>query len=80
MLCRVQTDCGPVLPLENGSVSFTSGLLGTNTLNATATYTCDHGFNLSSFAQRTCSDTSEWFPGAPQCTLGKLVAHIVTAM
>jgi len=80
MLYRIQTDCGPLLPPENGSVSFTSGLLGTNTLNATATYTCDHGFNLSGFAQRTCSDTSEWIPGAPRCTLGIYVSHKVRVM
>ena len=69
--CLVPTDCGHLVSPENGSISFTAGLLGNYTLNATATYInlCDLGYNLLGSAQRTCMETFEWLPGAANCSL-----------
>jgi len=75
--CIVSTDCDHLEPPENGSIYFTAGLLGNYTLNATATYIhfCDIGYNLSGSAQRTCMETSEWLPGAPNCSLSITILH-----
>ena len=78
MFCLVPTDCGHLAPPENGSIYFTAGLLGNNTLIATATYTCDIGYNISGSAQRTCMETSEWLPGAPNCSLSITILHCKT--
>jgi len=67
----VSIDCGNLMPPENGMLNSTAGMLGNNTLFASASYTCDRGFNLSGSAQRTCTETSEWLPGAPNCTLSR---------
>jgi len=74
-MCFVSTDCGLLLPPENGFIFFSGGLQGNNTLNATATYICDIGFNMSGSAQRTCTETSEWLPAAPNCTLSMTTFH-----
>ena len=62
-------DCGTLLPPENGTIALAVGLLGDNTLNATATYACDPGFNLSTSVERTCTESSVWIPDAPNCTI-----------
>jgi len=74
----VSIDCGNLMPPDNGMLNSTAGMHGNNTLNATATYTCDLGFNLSGIAQRTCTDTSEWLPGAPNCTLSRKSLQFIT--
>jgi len=71
----VSIDCGNLLSPENGMLNVTAGLHGNNTLLASATYTCDLGFNMSGPAQRTCTETSEWLPGAPNCTLSRNSLH-----
>jgi len=60
------------MPPENGLFNATAGLLGNNTLFATATYTCDLGFNLSGSANLVCTNTSEWLPAAPNCTISRI--------
>ena len=74
-MCFVSIDCGLLLPLDNGFIHSTIGLQGNNTLNATATYTCNLGYNLLGSAHSTCTETSEWFPTAPNCTLSKTTFH-----
>jgi len=73
---RVPIDCGNLSPPEDGVLSLTAGMHGNSTLFATATYTCDLGFNLSGSAQRTCTNTSEWLPGAPNCTLSRNSSYL----
>jgi len=75
MFCLFPLDCGNLLPPENGMLNLTLGMHGNNTLFATATYTCELGFYLSDSTQRTCKNTSEWLPVAPNCTLSRKV-HI----
>ena len=70
-ILNVFPDCGALLPPENGTVSLAIGLLGDNTLNARATYACDHGFTISSAVERTCTETAVWIPDAPTCTISR---------
>jgi len=57
-------------------LNVTAGMHGYNTLLASAIYTCDLGFNMSGSAQRTCTNTSEWLPGAPTCTWSRNSLHL----
>ena len=71
MVCLVPTDCGNLSPPKNGMLNVYAGMHGSNTLLATASYACDLGFNMSGSTQRTCTNTSEWLPGAPNCSLSR---------
>ncbi|XP_064386497.1 sushi, von Willebrand factor type A, EGF and pentraxin domain-containing protein 1-like [Halichondria panicea] len=55
-------DCGP-LTVPNGQVSTSSG----TTFMNTATYTCDHGYNLIGVSDRTCQANGAWSLTAPTC-------------
>jgi len=66
------SDCGIISPPENGSISFMAGIQGNTSFNAIATYECASGLTLTSSAKRTCSETLEWVPAAPNCTRGKV--------
>lgn len=67
------SDCGFLSPPENAVISFTTGIYGTTTLFANATYVCDVGFEvLTPPATRMCTVTSEWYPVAPNCTRGMI--------
>jgi len=68
-------DCGNLLPPENGMLKLTAGMHDNNTLHASATYTCDLGFIMSGSAHRTCTETSEWLPGAPNCSASRTYSH-----
>ena len=73
----VLIDCGNLMPPENGMLNSTAGIHGNNTLFASATYTCDLGFNMSGSAHRTCANTSEWLSGAPNCSLSRKSSHLL---
>ncbi len=55
-------DCGS-LTVPNGQVSTSSG----TTFMNTATYTCDHGYNLNRATIRTCEANGTWNLTAPTC-------------
>ena len=62
----------PAAP-ANGGVTSTG-----NNVGATATYSCDSGYDLIGDATATCTDngdgTGSFQPGAPTCELGMQVA------
>jgi len=69
-------DCGNLLQPENGLLIITAGLLGNSSLFATATYTCDLGFNMSGSANVMCTNASEWLPETPNCTISGHNSHL----
>ncbi len=63
-------DCGS-LTVTNGQVSTSSG----TTFPNTATYTCDHGYNLNGTSDRTCQASGNWILTSPTCDRECLNAH-----
>ena len=55
-------DCDPLLPPQNGMVSFNS-----TTSGSLATYSCDEGFRLTGIETRTCFNGA-WSNRDPTCT------------
>ena len=66
-LCNIflilTVDCGTLTDPGNGSVDHTVG----TTLEQTATYSCDTGYNLVGDSNRTCQATGNWSVRAPIC-------------
>ena len=72
MIMTNLSDCGILSLPENAIINHTAGIFGNNTLFASATYDCEIGFILIPPETRTCTETSEWLPAAPNCTLSKV--------
>jgi len=66
------TDCGLLPNITNGHVTVVEGIEGSSTYNATATYTCDAGYQLSHTVTRTCEVTGTWSNTQPSCVAGIL--------
>ena len=71
-------DCGSLTTPGNGSVQLT--VAGTTTYRATATQSCNTGFDLSGVVNVTCGADGNWSDSAITCTIkGKVftVAMII---
>ena len=56
-------DCGTMTDPTNGQVSHTAG----TTFGQTATHSCDTGYNLVGYNNRTCQATGVWSGSEPIC-------------
>ena len=72
-------DCGDLTDPEGGQVTFTPGVVATidTGLNATATYTCSVGYDLSGGAIRTCQSDAQWDGVEPVCMRKLFTFHTV---
>ena len=61
-------DCGTLANPSNGQVSHPNG----TTVEQTATYSCDAGYNLVGDSTRMCQATGAWSGSAPVCEEGEL--------
>ena len=55
-------DCGDLDDPENGEVSLTGTILGSE-----ATYSCNRGYVLVGESKRVCQSNGEWSGEAPSC-------------
>ena len=62
-LILTAVDCGNLTDPVNGSVDHTAG----TTLNHTAIYSCNTGYNLVGDSTHTCQRTGNWSGSAPTC-------------
>ena len=60
---QLVAECGTLSDPTNGNVSTSSG---TNE-GATATYSCDTGYNFNGSMTRTCGDDGNWTLSEPTC-------------
>ena len=60
-------DCGPLTTPGNGSVQLT--VAGTTSYRATATQSCNIGFDLTGVANITCGADGNWSDPAITCTI-----------
>ena len=62
-LILTAVDCGSLTDPDNGSVTLTAG----TTVEQTATYSCNTGYNLLGDSTRTCQANGVWSGSAPTC-------------
>ena len=58
-------DCGDVVPVTDGSVSYSSG----TTYQSEATFSCDTGYTLSEAITRICRADKTWSNANPTCII-----------
>ena len=63
----IPLDCGPPIVPDNGSVELTDD--GVTTYDASATQSCQIGYNLSGVVNITCGADGNWSDPAVTCTI-----------
>ncbi len=68
-LFLIAVDCGLLLPLANGTITYTPGTL----VGGVAIHECDEGFIVQGGEERVCLEGGEWESAVIFCLKGVLM-------